>query len=142
MTEVSFYIMRGGGSEDRFGFITRLVEKLYRNGHKVHLHCDDPEQLTRLDQLLWTLRDIGFVPHEIADSPMDACPVTLSLAPFSGDCEVLINLARNVPDFFSQFERVAEIPGIAAEDIEEARLRYRFYQARGYKLQSHNIDLA
>ncbi|MGF1545755.1 MAG: DNA polymerase III subunit chi [Thiotrichales bacterium] len=141
MTEVSFYILSGAGPEQRLGFIARFVEKLYRDGHKVHLHCADPEQLTQLDQRLWTWRDIGFVPHEIAATPLPDCPVTLSLAPFAGDREVLVNLAREVPEFFSHFERVAEIPGTATSEIEEARLRYKFYQARGYKLQTHNYDV-
>ena len=52
---------------------------------------------------------------------------------------VLINMASDVPLFFSHFERVAEIIDQSPTQKQIGRERYRFYRDRGYDLQSHNI---
>ena len=54
--------------------------------------------------------------------------------------DLLINLTTSVPDFFSRFERVVETTGITDQQREEARERYRFYQQRGYALETHKIS--
>ena len=59
--------------------------------------------------------------------------------PPESEHDVLINLAPEVPNFFSRFARLAEPldqePGIR----EAGRERYRFYRDRGYPLESHQI---
>ena len=55
------------------------------------------------------------------------------------DCEVLINLADEVPDFFSRYARVAEIVDADAIRREKGRERFRFYRDRGYQLQTHQL---
>ncbi|MEJ2644677.1 MAG: DNA polymerase III subunit chi, partial [Gammaproteobacteria bacterium] len=55
------------------------------------------------------------------------------------DCDVLINLAAEVPLFFSRFERVAELIGNNEENKQQGRQRYRFYKDRGYTLDTHNL---
>jgi DNA polymerase-3 subunit chi len=52
---------------------------------------------------------------------------------------LLINLAADVPDFFSRYERVAEIVDGNAERRAQSRERYRFYRDRGYQLNSHQV---
>jgi DNA polymerase-3 subunit chi len=53
---------------------------------------------------------------------------------------VLINLAAKVPSFFSRFERVAEIVTTDDQAKEQARDRYKFYQQRGYELETHKLS--
>ncbi len=139
MTQVDFYVLADPAPAARLAFVARFVEQLHHKGHRAHIHLDDAARLSELDQLLWTATDIGFIPHEIATAPVPDCPITLGMSPFSGDDEVLINLAQGVPEFFSHFLRVAEIIQDGAKDIEEARNRYRFYHRRGYKLRTHHI---
>ncbi len=55
--------------------------------------------------------------------------------------DVLINLARETPLFFSRFERLAEIVDEQANNRAAARARYRFYRDRGYPLQHHHITV-
>jgi DNA polymerase-3 subunit chi len=52
---------------------------------------------------------------------------------------VLINLAAEVPEFFSRYERVAEVVDADAVRREQSRERYRFYRDRGYKLNTHQV---
>jgi DNA polymerase-3 subunit chi len=53
--------------------------------------------------------------------------------------DLLINLADEVPLFFSRFDRVAEIVSGENADRDLARDRYRFYRDRGYSLKTHKI---
>ena len=139
MTQVDFYVLDSGAAHARLQFTVKFVEKLFRDKLAVHVHAGDHGQLSQLDQLLWTARDISFVPHEVSDSPLDHCPVTLNMGNFEGHEGILINLAPEVPEFFSQFERVVEIINKQDADIAAGRNRYRFYKDRGYALINHTI---
>jgi len=139
MTQIDFYILQAGAGQSRMDFAIRLTEKLYRDGRRVHLHAGDSAMLNALDSGLWQNRDISFIPHEIADAPLTDCPVTLGTGAFTGAEEVLVNLAENVPEFFSRMERVVEIIDTAAPDVAAGRDRYRYYRDRGYPLKNHSI---
>ena len=52
---------------------------------------------------------------------------------------LLINLSPEHPLFFSQFESVAEFINDDNDTKTQGRERYRFYQQRGYELESHKI---
>lgn len=53
--------------------------------------------------------------------------------------QVLINLAPEIPAWFSRFERVLEV--VYGDDAERARSRQRFktYRDRGFPLQTHEL---
>ncbi len=141
MTQVDFYLPGAGARDNRFGLACRLADKAYRQGRRVYLHAASAEQAQHLDRLLWTFRDQSFVPHGLAGQADPALtPVLLGWQPPpEGENDVLINLAPEVPAFFSRFRRLAEPlddePGIR----EAGRERYRFYRDRGYPLKSHQI---
>ena len=139
MTRVDFYLLDSGAPLARLYFAVKFVEKLFRGKMAVHVHTDDPKLLQQLDQLLWTARDISFVPHEISAQPLEHCPVTLNVGNFDGHDGILINLASGIPDWFSRFERVVEIINKQDPDVTAGRERYRFYKDRGYPLVNHTI---
>ena len=58
------------------------------------------------------------------------------------DADVLINISDDLPIFYSNFARVAEI--VDGEDVVKlkARDRYRIYRERGCTMVSHHIDAA
>ena len=60
-------------------------------------------------------------------------------APPEGEDDVLINLAPEVPLFFSRFERVAELVDENDSVRRSGRSRYTFYKERGYPLRTHEI---
>lgn len=139
MTRIDFYVLDENGQDRPAAFAARLIEKLYREGHRIHVHCDRESTLKRLDDTLWTSRDVSFVPHEIAAGPLKHCPVTLGMKDFDGSDEILINFAAQVPVFFSHFKRVVEIINTRDNDIHQGRERYRFYRDRGYPLNNHSV---
>lgn len=141
MTRIDFYILGDANQAGRYLTACRLAEKAFGLGHRVHVHTASPEEATRLDDLLWTFRDGSFVPHELVREDGADSPVTVSdrWEP-TGECEVLINLAPDVPPFFSRFHRVAEIIDRDEEQRRHGRERFRFYRDRGYDLNTHELE--
>lgn len=145
MTQIDFYVLKKNGAAAQLNFTCRLVEKAYKNGHKILIHTTDEKQAGTIDDLLWTWRETSFIPHEIATlSSTDDCPVTINYQPEppSDQGDVLVNLTNEVPSFFSRFNRVTEIVDSSEQCRQSARNRYRFYQKQGYCPQSHDIKAA
>lgn len=142
MTDIDFYIVSAPHGQEREKFACRLTEKIYRLGHRIHIHTDSADHAARLDDLLWTYRDGSFVPHGLQQNADDDLqfPVVIGHDGEPGDsAEILINLARDVPLFFSRFERVAEIITDDESQKTAGRERFRFYRDRGYPLKTHSI---
>ncbi len=141
MTRIDFYIQQA--PQQRELTACRLAEKAWQQGHRVYLNAEDPAQATRLDELLWSFRAGSFLPHEPLSELEEAdntVPIHVGsgLDP-SGHHGILINLASEVPLWFSRFERVVE-PIDGEERVKTAgRERFRFYRDRGYDLQTHNL---
>ncbi|MDH3980608.1 MAG: DNA polymerase III subunit chi [Gammaproteobacteria bacterium] len=141
MTQVDFYILKDSQPQARPMFTCRLTEKAYKQGHQVYIHTESPAQLKQIDDLLWTFRAGSFLPHAIhAEGKATGQPILLgqNTEP-EGNNDVLVNLSGEVPSFFSRFSRVVE--PVAADDNARAaaRERYRYYQDRGYTLNTHKL---
>jgi DNA polymerase-3 subunit chi len=142
MTQVDFYILPGTDLQQRMQFACRLTDKAYRLGHRVYIHTQSAQQTGQLDDLLWTFQQSSFIPHAVFQTTGDgdAPPVQLGHdGEPDASHEVLINLAREVPLFFSRFERVAELIDGDDDTRRQGRRRYSFYKERGYPLRTHEI---
>jgi len=139
MTNISFYILKSDTEHDRQVFACRLASKAYHQGKHIYIHTQNEAQTEQMNQLLWSFRSDSFIPHQIVADDND-CPILLSHnAKPPRLMDLLINLNTEQPQFFSQFDRVAEC--IDANDDSKAagRKRYQFYQQRGYQLTSHHV---
>jgi DNA polymerase-3 subunit chi len=141
MTQVDFYILKDSQPQAYPLFACRLTEKAYKQGHRVYIHTGSHAQLKQLDDLMWTFRAGSFLPHAIyGGGNTTGQPILLGqdIEPEGSD-DVLVNLSGEVPPFFSRFSRVVE--PVAADDSARAaaRERYRFYQDRGYALNTHKL---
>lgn len=139
--KIDFYILSGNDNEQRYRTACRLVEKAYTMAHRVHIHGDTVEFAKRIDALLWTFRDRSFIPHEITPEQGVQPAVTIGYGWVPEQCDVLINLASEVPEFFSRFERVAEIIDQDESRRESGRKRYRDYRKQGFEPNHHKLDL-
>lgn len=142
MTRVSFYILNGHKAQNRQAFACRLAEKAWREGHQVFIYTENAGQSAAMDEALWAFRPESFVPHEImSDASVVTSPVLISHdnTPPPRLMDVLINLNAEQPMFFSQFERLAEIIDNNEQIKQQGRQRYKFYQDRGYPLETHTL---
>ncbi|MCP4283488.1 MAG: DNA polymerase III subunit chi [Gammaproteobacteria bacterium] len=142
MTQVDFYVLRDAAPGDRYTLACRLVEKAWQQGRRVYLHTGSVDEARHLDKLLWTCRDGSFLPHGLAiDADPALNPILIGNSDSAGEeHDVLINLADEVPNFFSRFERVIEPLDRNASVRSAGRTRYRFYRDRGYPLNNHDIQ--
>ncbi len=142
MTQVDFYLLTQTSPEQRNIFACRLAEKFYRLGHQVYLHTENPQQAAEINQLLWTFNPSSFVPHPPTDDAVavnEERVIVGHQTPPGHFKQWMINLGDSVPEFFSRFDRVSEI--IVQDDsiTTKGRINYRFYNNRGYPLNTHKI---
>jgi DNA polymerase-3 subunit chi len=142
MTQVDFYILAQQASGDRYALACRIVDKAWRQGHRVYLHTNSEAESKHLDKLLWTYREGSFLPHGLlGQTDAQITPVLIGHAQTPGDeHDVLVNLATDLPEFFSRFERVAELIDHDPAIKQSGRERFRTYRDRGYTLNTHTID--
>jgi DNA polymerase-3 subunit chi len=142
VTRVDFYVLDDPNERQHRNLVCRLTEKAWREGHTIHIRCDGADSVASLDDLLWTYKDTSFLPHTTLDATESVgVPVTIGHDGQTPDtADVLINLGHDVPGYFSRFERVMETTGSDAPGRNAARERYRFYQERGYTLNTHKLD--
>lgn len=143
MTKIDFYLL-DNNSQDKSGFACRLAQKAFKQGYQIYIYTDEQSLVNKMDNLLWTFQQGSFLPHRVykdadQESKMPESIVIGTTAPPNSIHDVLINLASASPDFFSSFDRVAEIVDNDETEKLSARKRYQFYRDRGYELETHNI---
>ena len=126
-----------------YRFVCQLAEKAVNEGYDIYIHTPSRDEAATLDDLLWTFRDISFLPH----APVDAveagedCPVVIGWAGEPAPARrVLINLSGATLADIEAYERIVEVVPSAASDRQQARLRYKDYRDRGLEMHSHNIS--
>ncbi len=136
MTQIDFYILNDTAG-DRF--VCKLAAKAWRQNHRIYIHTGSELQAKAIDDLLWTFRDISFVPHARVDDDLQPeTPILVGCGePSPGFGEILINLAHPAPEFFTCYQRVLEV--VDGDGRQQARARYRYYQERGYSPSTHQI---
>ena len=141
MTQVDFYILSDGASSDRYQLACRIADKARNAGRRVVIHTRSAEEARHIDRMLWTFKELSFVPHGLlGECEPEITPVLIGDAEQADDeHDVLINLGLETPVFFSRFERLAECVDNDETERSASRERYRFYRDRGYPLRLHNI---
>lgn len=142
MTRVNFYISPNTSVDANLQLACRIAEKAYGKQHKIYIHVSSAEQAKRLDDMLWVFRQGSFIPHcqSHHENSQDAAVVIGHEALPEIKPDVLINLADDVPNFFTRFERVAEIVSGDEPTRNSARERFKFYRERGYPLETHELN--
>jgi DNA polymerase-3 subunit chi len=144
VTRVDFYVLEGPASEARLLLACRLAEKAVAQNYEVLINTATEAESRRLNDLLWTFSQGSFLPHRLqgdggrADEGEHVL-IGCGQEPGDGRFDLLINLAHEVPGFFSRFERVAEVVGAEDENKTAGRDRFRYYRDRGYELQTHQV---
>ena len=143
MTEIDFYIIDGASDGSRLTFACRLADKAADRGMAVLIRPGSLVEARTLDELLWTFSQGSFLPHRLASTaaepPLEPVLIDDGPGPVGDRWDLLINLASDVPDYFSRYSRLAEI--VDGDDARRAqgRERYRYYRDRGYSLKTHQI---
>jgi DNA polymerase-3 subunit chi len=140
VTSIDFYF----NAADRLEVACRLAGQAAQQKKRMLIYAPGADLAKRIDQMLWTWQAISFVPHCFADDALAAETPVLITADAEGapDCEVLMNLAPQCPEFFARYERLLEIVSRDEEDRKAGRTRYAWYRDRGYAIRNHDLATA
>ncbi len=145
MTRIDFYILDNNTHQAREHFACRLIEKVQLQGHAIFVQSSNAQHAKLLDDLLWSFKPESFVPHARSDSAIaKSCSVVIASEQIENqendNNDVLINFNPTVPNSFSHYNRVVEIVNKQDDSsTDDGRARYKYYQDRGYKIESHTI---
>jgi DNA polymerase-3 subunit chi len=144
VTQVDFYVLDSDSDDARLLLACKIVDKAMQADRHVYVHSTSDEEAQKLDELLWTFSQGSFIPHVVVRSeygtpPLEPVLIGVNQPPGPGRWDVLVNLASDVPEFFSRYERVAEVVDANAARRAQSRERYRFYRDRGYQLNTHQV---
>ena len=67
MTRIDFYQTSG----DEHAFACRLIDLVYRKGHRIYVHTATEEQAKILNEQLWTFKEDSYVPHSLHSEAID-----------------------------------------------------------------------
>lgn len=140
--KVDFYILSGGGDSGHTRYTCRLAEKAYKLKHRIYIHVDTGLEAQQLDELLWTFSQGSFVPHECLSEKEPESPVVIGYHDTVPEgYSLLINLSQQIPEFYNQFERVAEVVADHDSLRQTSREHFRFYRDQGVTPDTHQISL-
>ena len=141
MTRVGFYVVQTGDQAQRLHVAARLADKAFQQGHKIYINAPDESQARELDQLLWSFRPSSFLPHALeGEEHSNNIAIGWGQTPGSHN-DLLINLNLEIPDFFSRFNRVAEVVTQDPASLSALRKSWAFYKERGYQLEKHDLKV-
>ena len=104
----------------------RLARKALAQGYTAYVQASDQEQARRLDDLMWTFDQGGFVPHKLDHDTDDPAPVAIGCEPPETDPpDVLITLVENQPAHFHVYQRIVDIVDQTEAEKTLARRRYK-----------------
>ncbi len=140
MTEVAFHF----NAPDRLGYACRLLRKAYLKGARLQVLAD-PSLAAALDQQLWLMTGVEFVPHCHSDASatlMARSPIVIGsqVTDPAGSDHVLVNLSDALPEGFQRFARVIEVVTADPPVRSLARERWKQYKAAGHEPQ--HLDLS
>ncbi|MFD2113030.1 DNA polymerase III subunit chi [Thiorhodococcus fuscus] len=143
MPQIDFYSLKPTSRGDRFQVACRLAERIRAQNLRLLIHCPDRDEARHLDRLLWTYREDSFLPHGLAgkvDQELTPILIAEDGRPET-ETQVLLNLGREVPGFFTRFDRVCDLVDLDPTLRAAGRERFRYYRDQGHPLRHHQIQL-
>jgi DNA polymerase-3 subunit chi len=137
MGDISFYTLKDAGGSARLRQACLLTEQAYLAGERVLMWLDGAEQMARVDDLLWTIGDRSFVPHEPLAPDPAACeaPVQLHAGALPAGAATAFNTLvtlREAPEPASLgFAKVIEVVDAEEACRNAGRARFRWYREQG-----------
>jgi len=142
MTKIDFYILPESSPQATMLFVCRLIEKAYKQRHRIYIHTEEETIAHQLDEMLWTYRDDSFLPHNLyGEGPEPTPPIQIGInATPEQHRDVLINLGQQIPTCHTQFKRIIEIIADDENAKTAGRERYRFYRTTGFEINTHQLQ--
>jgi len=143
MAQVDFYVLPENGKQGHF--VCALIQKAWKQGNNIFVNTRSETEAITLDDLLWTFKDISFLPHCLAaDDNAKNTPIVIGHnnqlnGEIPDHTTILINLTDQLPQDTGKPERILEIVAGNENQRQQARKRYAEYRDQGHELNNHKI---
>lgn len=136
------------GATNRFRTSCEMLQTHYQKGRKLMVYLSDQRALAHFNRFLWGFQPTAFVPHALAsDSIAAQTPIILcknkkeiTQAQEWLDNPWLLNLDHELPPVFPQSQRILEVVSTEEQCRQQARQRWRAYQAQGCELKAQELQ--
>ena len=137
MTEIKFFF----NVDHKLHFACNLAKRAFDDGRRLIVFAPSTKLAEEFDRLLWTFSQLSFVPHVKAAHPLASeTPIVIATDDTSlPHHEALLNIGDDPPPFFSRFDALREVVSGDVDDRASARERMKFYKARGFDVQTHDM---
>ena len=140
MSQVDFYVLPENAKREHFA--CALIQKVWKQGNNIFINMRSETAATAFDDLLWTFKDISFLPHcLVAEGNAKNTPIVIGYDNQIPDhTAIMINLADQIPPELNKVERILEIVAGNEDERQQARKRYADYRDQGHDLNKHTIE--
>ncbi len=151
--QIDFYILAEHSQRDINRMVCQLCEKAIAQTMQTIIYTKSMVQAQQLDDLLWNFKIDSFLAHSNEfdlhthdDHKIDKAysyPIIIysnmtdNTIPKS--YPFLINLSHEIPEYFQDFTRMAELVSVNLEEKQAARKRYRIYLNAGHQLTKYDL---
>lgn len=136
------------GATNRFRTSCELLQAHYERGRQLVVYLGDQRALAHFNRFLWGFQPTAFVPHALAS---DACASQTPIILCHNKNEMqqaeqwlkqpwLLNLDQDIPPLLPQSKRILEVVSTEEHCRQQARLRWRTYQSRGFDLKARELQ--
>lgn len=142
MPRADFYIIPEPSLPLRF--VCQLASRVREEGCDLYIHAASKAEALTLDDLLWTFRDISFLPHALVDEAeaLD-CPIVIGWEGAEGPPrQALLNASGALPQSIAGYERIIDAAPADPKARDLARQRYKHYRDQGLEVRHHKIEPA
>ena len=137
--KVDFYIYELSDYQFYQRLVCNLVEEAYNQENNILLLCENEESCETFDELLWTFKDVSFIPHEKKlKNKILTQHINLTKKKHPS---ILMNLTYSFPDSFETHDRVIEMSGYDEESRQKARLNFKRYKTMNFEINSVPMKL-
>jgi DNA polymerase-3 subunit chi len=144
MAQVDFYILPENGNQKYFA--CALIQKAWKQGNNIFVNTRSESEAATFDDLLWTFKDISFLPHCLAannnteNSPIVIGDDNQTNGQIPGHTTIMLNLTDQMPQVTNKIKRILEIVAGSESERQQARKRYAEYRDQGHELNNHKIE--
>jgi len=144
LPKVDFYILPENGNQKHFA--CALIQKAWKQGNNIFVNTRSEAEATALDDLLWTFKDISFLPHCLAaNNDTESSPIVIGDNNQMGNqipdhTTIMLNLTDQMPRDTNKLKRILEIVAGSEGERQQARKRYAKYRDQGHELSNHKIE--
>lgn len=141
LERVDFYVLNRSLPDGKLRAACRIAKKALEQGYTIYVQTPDPEEAARLDDMMWTFDQGSFLPHRRVDRGDDPAPIIIGCEPPQGEPpDLLLASGTALPERPQIYRRIAEIVDNTEGDKRAGRRRYKEYQNRGYRVETHHIS--